>query len=339
MVNTTGFRIRATRPNRLQPVIATVNDRRTLRSTAIKPETPASQTAATAYSPKILVVEDSADLRDAIVLIFREQGYQVQTARDGLEATTMVPEFEPDLVILDLRMPRMSGSNACAAIRKTSNVPIIMFTSSDNAAEVRDAISKGATDFVLKSTGISVLTERVKFHLAKLKLLPQNNAVAATATRTPDLITAGNQDSTNPGNTIRTTSLIIDPDEGSRDIVKAVLTRLNQTIIEVGTAAEAIAAFKKHRPQILFTEWSLPDMDSFSMLSEMKRGRSARSNKNVYKFIMSVRLSPEAHRKARFVGITDFLYKPLDGAKVEQLVADCVRQALRNLKRKAARAA
>ncbi len=277
------------------------------------------------------MVEDSTDLLEAIVLVLLEQGYQTQAARDGLEAMTMFPEFEPDLVVLDIRMPKMSGSDACAAIRQTSDVPIIMFTSSNNAAEVRDAISKGATDFVLKSTGVSELTERIKFHLEKRQLLDQDPATQETT-----VPTATKQVSTRPQEQLRTTCLIIDPDEESREVIRAVFERLNQDVIEVGTAAEAIAAFKHHDPDILITEWSLPDVDAFTMLSELKRDRNA---KGVFKIVMSARLAPEAQRKARFVGITNFLYKPFDGAKVEMIIAVCVRKALRNLKRRAAKAA
>ena len=105
--------------------------------------------AAAGPVPKILVAEDIPDLRDAIVMVLGEQG----AASDGLEATALVPAFDPDLVILDMSMPQMSGADACAAIRKTSNVPIIMFTSTNDAAEVSEAIVNGATDFVLKTAG------------------------------------------------------------------------------------------------------------------------------------------------------------------------------------------
>ena len=121
--------------------------------------------AAAGPVPKILVAEDIPDLRDAIVMVLGEQGYLVQAASDGLEATALVPAFDPDLVILDMRMPRMSGADACAAIRKTSNVPIIMFTSTNDAAEVSEAIVNGATDFVFKTTGVTEWSRLTWTHL------------------------------------------------------------------------------------------------------------------------------------------------------------------------------
>jgi DNA-binding response OmpR family regulator len=230
----------------------------------------------------------------------------------------------------------MSGSDACAAIRKISDVPIIMFTSSNEAAEVRDAILKGATDFVLKSTGVSVLTERVKHHLARP--IPESRTVASqdATHQNPATLSAPKQGSPNPTNEIRSTSLIVDPDEASRGIVKAVLIRLNQDVIEVSTAEEAVTAFKEHRPEILITEWALPGSDGYNLLTRLKRGRSTG---NAYKLIMSQRLTPEAHRKARFAGAHNFLNKPLDPGKVEMMIADYVRKTVRKLRQRASKAA
>ena len=132
-------------------------------------------------TPKILVAEDADDLREAMVLVLLEKGYMVQAASDGYEATQVFPEFEPDLVVLDMRMPKMSGPTTCAVIRQISQVPIIMFTSTNDAAEVKDAILKGATDFILKSTGVNELTDRIAFHLGKpsTKIPTGKNAVTA----------------------------------------------------------------------------------------------------------------------------------------------------------------
>ncbi len=282
----------------------------------------ASAATTSASAAKILVAEDADDLRDAIVLVLLEKGYNVQAARDGHEASLIFTEFEPDLVVLDMRMPKMSGPDTCAAIRQTSDAPVIMFTSTNDAAEVRDAILKGASDFVLKSTGVSELTARITFHLEKTA-----NAAMAESPSIRKTVSAA------PSQQFATMTLIVDPDEASRAIIKAVLTRLNQGVFEASTAAEAIGIFKQHDPNIVITEWSLPDMDAFNMLSELK-GR--RNGKELLKLMMSARLSPEAQRKAHFVGITNFLYKPLGAAKVEIMVADCVRKAIRIQKQKSA---
>ncbi|MBT3996298.1 MAG: response regulator [Chloroflexi bacterium] len=272
-----------------------------------------------ASAPKILVAEDAADLRDAIVLVLLEQGYRVQAARDGHEATLLFPEFNPDLVVLDMRMPKMNGPSACAVIRQTSQVPVIMFTSTNDATEVRDAIIKGASDFVLKSTGVTELTDRIAFHLNK----PDDIQPEATPIKTKTV-------SASTTNRPATTTLIIDPDPEARAVIKAVLTRLNQSSEEAATAAEAIRLFKQIDPDIVISEWSLPDMDGFSMLTELK---GTKKSKDLIRLMMSTRLSPEAQRKAHYLGIKNFLIKPLAPSKVEMAIADCVRAALRNKKK------
>ncbi len=275
-----------------------------------------------AIAPKILVAEDADDLRDAIVLVLVERGYRVQAARDGHEASLMFPEFAPDLVVLDMRMPKMSGPNTCAAIRKTSNVPVIMFTSTNDATEVKDAILKGATDFVLKTTGVVELTDRIAYHLDKSTAVEQSVKAKTVSVA--------------PNQKIATTTLIVDPDDQVRAAIAAILTRLNQNVIEASTAAEAIVRFKQGNPDIVITERTLPDMDGFNMFKELN---TARDNKGLLKLMMSTRLSPEANRKAHFAGITNFLNKPLDSGKVEMMVADCVRKALRVKKQRIGNAA
>lgn len=250
-----------------------------------------------------------------------EQGYQVNAARDGHEATLLFPEFDPDIVVLDMRMPKMSGPNACAVIRQSSDVPIIMFTSSNDAVEVKEAILKGASDFVLKSTGVAELTDRISFHLDKRQV--KNNGANHSDVRKTIPAT--------PPTKLTTTTRIVDPDEQSRATIKAVLTRLNQNAVEANTVAEAIKAYKQHHPDIGVTEWKLPDMDGFKLLSQLKRKRGSTK---LLKLMIASRLSPEAHRKAQFVGVSNFLDKPLNGAKVEVLVADCVRKAMHSLKRR-----
>ncbi|MDA1280780.1 MAG: response regulator [Chloroflexi bacterium] len=293
------------------------------RSSSITQEISATSKTTTA---KILVAEDLPDLREAITIVLIEHGYTIQTAKDGLEAVEMFSEFKPDLVILDMRMPKMSGEDVCGEIREKSDVPIIMFTSTNDTVAVKDAIKKGATDFVLKSTGVEALIDRVAFHLAKY----QGRARAASPAPVPPVVPSAVK------RLFVATALIVEPDENNRSIIRSVITRLGQNVIEVSSAAEAISAFNQHKPDILITEWTLPDLDAFNMLTEFKPARRARE---VIKLMISSRLSPEAQRKAKFVGFTEFLLKPLEDSRVDLLVADSVRRAVRVLKSKAAKVA
>ena len=239
----------------------------------------------------------------------------------------MFPEFKPDLAILDMRMPMMNGTDVCAAIRQTSDIPIIMFTSADDVAEVNGAILKGASDFVLKTTGIDELANRVEAHLNHQATHAKpliTNAVPGTEPLLPNVhISTGSRSS------LKSFSVIIDPDEENRSKITSILSRLNQDYIEVESAEEGIQAIERHDPDLIITEWQLPDMDAFKMFSGLKRGLNS---KKITRIIMSDRLSPETQRKSNFVGINNFLEKPLDGGKLEILIGDCVKKALQNLK-------
>jgi DNA-binding response OmpR family regulator len=283
---------------------------------------------------KILVAEDAVDLRDALVEVLLALDYTVQAARDGYEAVTMFPEFKPDLAILDMRMPMMNGIDVCAVIRQTSDIPIIMFTSADDVADVNGAILKGATDFVLKTTGINELADRVEAHLQR-ELEPLKPRVTVAPPGTTPLL-PNVHTSTGSRNAFKSFTVVIDPDKKSRARIIGTLKRLNQDFIEVETAAEGALAIERHDPDIVVTEWQLPDMDAFKMFSELKRGDNA---KEIARVIMSDRLSPETLRKSNFVGISNILEKPLNVGKVEVMVGDCVRTALNNLKRNATPAA
>jgi len=283
---------------------------------------------------KILIAEDAADLREALIEVLLDLDYNVQAARDGFEATQMFAEFEPDLAILDMRMPMMNGSDVCSVIRKSSDIPIIMFTSADEVADVNGAILNGATDFVLKTTGMDELADRVEAHLQK-KIAPLEPAITSGETQygaVSDNAPANIHVSESAPNAIKTFTVIIDPDKEARASITTILKRLNQDFIEVESAGEGIAAIQDYDPDIVVTEWALPDMDTFKMFSSLRRGLKA---KKITRVIMSDKLSPETQRKSNFVGINNFLEKPLDLGKAEILIGDCVKKSLRMLRRTA----
>ncbi len=293
---------------------------------------------------KILVAEDTADLREVLVEVFLDLDYDVQAASDGYEATMMFGEFKPDLVILDMRMPMLSGADVCAIIRKTSDIPIIMFTSADEVSEVNGAILKGATDFVLKTSGMDELSSRVEAHLLNwiepLKPSITNADAILDGMPTDDQVSdappANLHISNSAPNAIKTFTVIIDPDKESRAHITTILARLNQDFIEVESAGEGIAAIQDYKPQIVVTESVLPDMDTFKMFSSLGNGLKV---KNLTRIIMSDRLSPETHRKSNYIGINNFLDKPVDTGKAEIMIGSCVRAELNKLKRAASLAA
>jgi CheY-like chemotaxis protein len=117
-------------------------------------------------SKKILIVEDEADIRAALVAWFEDESFETAEAANGIAGLQEFERFHPDIALLDMRMPGMSGVELCRKIRGISRVPLVMFTADDDLLEVKEAIAEGATDYVLKNSGIDELIDRISDHLA-----------------------------------------------------------------------------------------------------------------------------------------------------------------------------
>jgi len=111
---------------------------------------------------KLLIVDDDQKLLDALALYFDKQGYRVFTASEGSEGLRRLFQVHPDLVILDIMLPRMDGWEVCERIRKMTNVPIIMLTARGQEADRVKGLKMGADDYVAKPFSLRELAARVE---------------------------------------------------------------------------------------------------------------------------------------------------------------------------------
>ena len=119
---------------------------------------------------KILIVEDEPDIRDLIAFTLRFAGYEVVTGANGEEAVQLAKKESPDLILLDVRMPRMTGYDACKEIKADltlKDVPVVFLSAKGQEAEIRDGMEAGAEEYLLKPFAPDQLTERVRAVLAK----------------------------------------------------------------------------------------------------------------------------------------------------------------------------
>jgi DNA-binding response OmpR family regulator len=103
---------------------------------------------------KILVVEDEKSLSDAYKIILKSSGYIVKIAEDGAEGLELADSFKPDLILLDLRMPRVSGIDFLKKYQVTDKHPhvkVIVFSNMDTQKEIDEAYALGATHYILKA--------------------------------------------------------------------------------------------------------------------------------------------------------------------------------------------
>ena len=111
---------------------------------------------------KILVVDDEALLVKGIRFNLQNEGYQVITGSDGLDAISLVRDEQPDLVVLDVMMPQMDGMTACAKIREFSDVPIILLTAKVEDMDKLMGFEHGADDYLTKPFNILELKARIR---------------------------------------------------------------------------------------------------------------------------------------------------------------------------------
>ena len=111
---------------------------------------------------KILLIDDDPNICDLIKIYLENEGYEVKVASDGVEGLTYFKMYEPDLVLLDIMLPKKDGWQVCREIREQSSRPIIMVTAKNEVFDKVLGLELGADDFVTKPFNIKELSARVK---------------------------------------------------------------------------------------------------------------------------------------------------------------------------------
>ena len=134
---------------------------------------------------KILVVDDEALLVKGIRFNLQHDGYEVITGCDGVEAVELAQSQNPDLIVLDIMMPRLDGLEACSKIREFSNVPIILLTAKADDMDKLLGFDRGADDYLTKPFNVLELKARIRALLrrsgaAAVKEAPKNELVGGS---------------------------------------------------------------------------------------------------------------------------------------------------------------
>jgi two-component system alkaline phosphatase synthesis response regulator PhoP len=119
---------------------------------------------------RILIAEDEPDIRDLVAFTLRFAGYEVITANNGEEAVQVASHMLPDLILMDVRMPRMTGYDACRAMKALpilKNTPVVFLSAKGQESEVQSGLEAGAEEYLLKPFAPDQLTDRVRAILLK----------------------------------------------------------------------------------------------------------------------------------------------------------------------------
>lgn len=122
---------------------------------------------------RILIAEDERDIRDLIKFTLSFAGHEITTTVNGEEAYQKAQELTPDLILLDVRMPRMTGYEACEKIKTdetTKHIPVVFLSAKGQEKEVQTGMEVGAVEYILKPFAPDQLIDRVNAILADHKL-------------------------------------------------------------------------------------------------------------------------------------------------------------------------
>ena len=121
------------------------------------------------YKSKLLIVEDNTDARELMAIVLQRSGFEIVEAANGLEALERTLDNRPDLIIMDIGLPKMTGDQVTARIKadpSTADIPVIVNTAFNDGAYIQRAIAAGAAEVLRKPTELKVLIHVVRRHLA-----------------------------------------------------------------------------------------------------------------------------------------------------------------------------
>lgn len=129
----------------------------------------------------ILIVDDEPAIIDLLMYNLKNEGYKMISASDGITAVNMALEQKPDLILLDIMLPKLDGLSVCKRIKSQINIPVIIITAKDTEIDKILGLELGADDYVTKPFSVRELMARVKANLRKVDASSVNPIVKSTA--------------------------------------------------------------------------------------------------------------------------------------------------------------
>ena len=126
---------------------------------------------------KILIVDDEPPIREILKCNWEKEGYRTIEASDGISAVNIALEKKPDLILLDIMLPKLDGLSVCKRIKQSLNIPIIMLTAKDGEIDKILGLELGADDYITKPFSVRELVARVKANLRKVEIVASNEII------------------------------------------------------------------------------------------------------------------------------------------------------------------
>lgn len=126
----------------------------------------------------ILIVDDEQPIIDVLVYNLKKEGYRTIEATDGITAVNMALEERPNLILLDIMLPKLDGLSVCKRVKNSLNIPIIMLTAKDSEIDKILGLELGADDYITKPFSVRELVARVKANLRKVEVVASPQYIA-----------------------------------------------------------------------------------------------------------------------------------------------------------------
>ncbi len=302
---------------------------------------------------KVLVIDADSNFASQLGRAILKEGHETRIVGDARYGIVRAKTFEPDLVLIDTNIPGAVGTELIAELKSLVPGRIVVCTDSDNPDDVKNAIGAGASDYVLKSSGIDAIISRA---------CPANNSTdsedgakvedAEKSDEGEDDQYAETKSSGSTGPRVQTLRaplkegkrpfcvVVAHTDGEKRSFIAEIVERLNRSIhvIEVSSSMDAITACAENRTVMLVIDWEMPDISARQV---MRTVHSSKHGKTISMFVTYKGKSPEKQRVAMFAGALAFAGEPWDDGSIEaqlKQVLDNIRKRRRKAKIRALKA-
>jgi len=249
---------------------------------------------------RILIIEDEESLVDLLTAKLKREGYSVEFAYDGEAGYNKIAETNPDLILLDIVMPKMDGYEVLEKMNeKNVKVPVIIISNSGQPVEIEKTKKLGAVGHLIK-TEFSPLDV-----LNKIKDCLGNSSASMSGKDLPEaLLVKENKEAKKLGVNV----LLVEDDAFLREICSKKLTKEGYTVYEAIDGEQAMSGIESAKPDIVLLDIILPAIDGFQILSQIRSNK----NKKIAKVpvIMLSNLGQDDDiKKAMDMGANDYLVK------------------------------
>lgn len=255
-------------------------------------------------APKILIIEDEPVHLNVMKVKLEHEGYDVLVATDGEAGYRKIKEEKPDLVLLDIILPKLDGFGILERLKKEAlALPIIVVSNSGQPVEIDKALKLGARDYLVKAEfNPADVLEKVEKVFGKA-VLPPKSAKARTADAAKSAPQNFNIDSRKRG---KNTILIIEDDKFLRDLITQKLQREGFATTEAMDGEEGLKVARENKPDLILLDLILPGIDGFEIL---KRIKNDKTTAQIPVIVLSNLGQKEDMNRAISLGAEDFMVK------------------------------